>query len=235
MEAAWETLFSCDRARIVAFPRDKAGNPYGNVLDLLSHALRGAIVAQEGYELFVADFAAIEARVLLWLAEDDEHLGIFRRHEDIYCDMASGIYGYPVTKANEKERALGKVAVLGLGYQMGWSRFIETCALMAGIEIDEDLSRQVVDTYREKYWRVKQMWADQNDAAVRAVRSSQSVVFGRVSWFTEGDYLYCHPPSGPRRASPSPGVKQRDLPGGGKAPALAFMGGDTLTRQWKRQ
>jgi len=112
---------------------------YGDVMALLSHSLRGAILAEEGRELMVADYAAIEARCLLWEADDQGALGVFRRGEDIYCDMASGIYGFEVVKKIAKDwthpdytlhsgcRQFGKQAVLGLGYGMGYMTFLLTC------------------------------------------------------------------------------------------------------------
>lgn len=112
---------------------------YGDVMAFLSHALRGAIVAEEGRELMVADYAAIEARCVLWEADDQQGLGVFRRGDDIYCDMATGIYGFEVQKKIAKDwthpdytlhsgcRQFGKQAILGLGYGMGYMTFLLTC------------------------------------------------------------------------------------------------------------
>lgn len=101
---------------------------YGDVMKLLSHALRGAIIPEDGKHLMVADYAAIEARCVLWLAGATEALEIFNRGEDIYCDMATGIYGYTVEKkTHPDERQFGKQAILGLGYGMGFITFLLTC------------------------------------------------------------------------------------------------------------
>lgn len=101
---------------------------YGDVMQLLSHALRGALVSSDGSDLMVADYAAIEARNLLWLAGAESALDIFRRGEDIYCDMATGIYGYEVEKkTHPNERQFGKQAILGLGFGMGFVTFLLTC------------------------------------------------------------------------------------------------------------
>ena len=101
---------------------------YGDVMKLLSHALRGAIIPDTGFEFMVSDYAAIEARVVLWLAGASGALDIFRSGGDIYCDMASGIYGYKVEKKTHKtERQFGKQAILGLGYGMGFITFLLTC------------------------------------------------------------------------------------------------------------
>lgn len=112
---------------------------YGDVMAFLSHSLRGAILAEEGRELIVADYSAIEARCVLWEADAFAALDVFRRGDDIYCDMASGIYGFEVQKKIAKDwqhpdytlhsgcRQFGKQAVLGLGYGMGYMTFLLTC------------------------------------------------------------------------------------------------------------
>jgi len=101
---------------------------YGDVLKLLSHALRGAIVPEKGREFMVADYSAIEARCVLWLAGAEDALEVFRRGADIYCDMATGIYGYEVKKKTHPlERQFGKQSILGLGYGMGFLTFLITC------------------------------------------------------------------------------------------------------------
>jgi len=112
---------------------------YGDVMQFLSHSLRGAICAMKGRDLMVADYASIEARCLLWEADAQGALQIFRTGGDIYCDMATGIYGFEVQKSIAKDwkhpdytlhsgcRQFGKQAVLGLGYGMGYVTFLLTC------------------------------------------------------------------------------------------------------------
>lgn len=85
--------------------------------------LRKAICAPDGYSLVVVDFAAIEARMLAWLAGQDDLVALFERNEDVYCDFASRIYRREITKKDKTERFLGKVAILGLGYSMSWRKF----------------------------------------------------------------------------------------------------------------
>jgi DNA polymerase len=107
---------------------------YGDVMNLIASCLRGVVIAPPGRDLMVADYASIEARCILWLAGADGALKVFAGGGDIYCDMASGIYGHEVTKDNARvisssgatERDFGKVAILGLGYGMGWVKFLIT-------------------------------------------------------------------------------------------------------------
>lgn len=223
----WFVLKTGDRSAIQA--------KYGDVMEALSNGLRGAITAAAGLTLYCADYASIEARVLLWLADDQDGLNLFRQGKDIYLDMADAIYGYHCTKdEHPTERSMGKIAILGLGYQMGAVKFLATCA-MFGIEITEEFAKQVVDAYREKYWRVKQLWADQEAAAIKAVTTGKRVFAGKVVWFTEGRFLYCQLPSGRRLAYPYPEAKLTEMRWGGQKVALSFMGVDSYTRRWKRQ
>lgn len=99
---------------------------YGDVMELLSHALRGALISGRGRRLWVADFAAIEARVVFWLAECRAALEVFERGDDIYCDMSSRIYGRRITKEDKDERQMGKQSILGLGFGMGFCKFLIT-------------------------------------------------------------------------------------------------------------
>jgi DNA polymerase len=179
--------------------------------------------------------------------------------------MASEIYHRPVTKADTKERGIGKIAILGLGYQMGPSKFCDTCE-KGGSPIVEDVyceecekgskghqkethpftfsdgddedtmtAVKVVDAYRAKYWRVVQLWADQEAAAMAAVESRMPVQAGKVRWEYKAPFLFCELPSGRRLAYCEPRVKTQLMPWGKYKPVLSYMGVDSYTHQWKRQ
>ena len=208
-----------------------------DVMPALSEGLRGAIIAGPGQQLYVADYSAIEARVVMWLAGQEDALDIFRRGEDIYLDMASTIYHRVCTKEDAKERQLGKATILGCGFQMGASRFVDTAATY-GITIDEDFSKGVVDAYRAKYPKVKALWYNMEQAAVDALHQDNdgiSVACGKIEWLLEGRFLYCVLPSGRRLAYPNPQLTLRKTPWGETRMQLSYMGVDAHTRQWKRQ
>lgn len=237
MVRAWEALKTRDIKRVESINWGSDERPsYGDIMQVLSSALRGVIVPTQGSELFVADYAAIEARVLLWLAEDDDALDVFRQGKDIYCEMASAIYNRPINKKDDPdERQLGKAAVLGLGYQMGASKFVDSAATY-GATITEEFAKDVVDAYRSKFWRVKEMWWAMEKAAIRATDNpGRTVRCGRVSWVVEGDFLYVVLPSGRRLAYPDPEVRENQTPWGETRDQLTFMGVDAYTRKWKRQ
>lgn len=136
---------------------------YRDVLTALSCALRGALIPSPGKVFWVADYAAIEARVVLWLAGAKKALEVFERGEDIYMDMASGIYGYPVTdkKKQATERGFGKVAILGLGYGMGWLTFLLTMrGAPYNIKFTPEAALKILGDNAETYikWVKKQLW-----------------------------------------------------------------------------
>jgi DNA polymerase len=230
MDLAWEVIKTRDVALMEMM--------YGDVMTLLSHALRGMIVPSPGRRLMVADYAAIEARVVLWLAEDDEALDVFRRRECIYMAMATEIYGRPITDKVKQadERQMGKQAVLGLGYQMGAKKFQATLAEKWGIFIELDFAQLIVDKYREKFWRVKKMWWDQEAAAIAAVKSpNRTFRCGRVYWRVVDGFLHCKLPSGRLLGYCDPQVLKRKTPWGEDRDALTYMGVDPYTKKWRRQ
>lgn len=235
IEEVWAVLKTGDRDLIgSAFTNLQKQN--ASVLEVLAHALRGAIIPSAGHELFVADYAAIEARVVLWLAQDEDALDIFRRGEDIYCEMASSIYNRKVTKEDKVERGLGKIAILGLGYQMGAPKFRMQCGNFK-IEISEELAKTVVDAYREKFWRVKNMWSETEAAAIRAIKKGGMVDAGLVSYRLDPTrrFLLCQLPSGRDLAYPFPQVKKMETSWGTEKETVTYMGLNTYTRQWERQ
>jgi hypothetical protein len=180
----------------------------GSVLEVLSKATRGALVATKGKRLMVADFAAIEARVLLWLAIAMDALEVFYRGEDIYLDMASAIFKYLCTNKDDFpfERKVGKAAILGLGYQMGWEKFEDECRNKNGITDQEpQFFKDVVKVYREeRFPQVKSFWYDMNEAAIEAVKRYDPKVSAkgpriecrRITWFMWGQFLHMELPSG---------------------------------------
>jgi DNA polymerase len=125
--------------------------------EVLKSVSRGIIVPEPGNIFVVADWAQVEARGVLWLAEDTEALKEFVDSDngtgnDVYCNMASRIYGRTITKADEIERTIGKCAVLGAGYGMGWIKFSNYTENM-GIDLGKAgvTAEQVITAYRERY------------------------------------------------------------------------------------
>jgi len=137
---------------------------YGDVLALLSSVLRGALIPAKGKVFYVADYSAIEARVVLWLAEATKALEVFLRGDDIYCDMASGIYGRPITKKDKDERQFGKVTILGLGYGMGFLTFLLTLRSY-DLKFSPAVAHAILGKHAAKYtaWVKERMWPTKPD------------------------------------------------------------------------
>ncbi len=178
---------------------------FKDIMEFLSHALRGMIAAEAGRELSVSDFAAIEARVVLWYADELEALEIMRSGHCIYCDMATSIYAYPCNKKEHPaERQVGKQAILGLGFGMGDTKFVKTC-FKYDIPMENKLAKKIVKIYRKKYRNVVEFWSTQEEAAIAAMRApGEWVPAGRVRWKREGRFLYCELPSGRCNIYPDP-------------------------------
>jgi len=213
---------------------------YGDVMNVLSSALRSMIKAPEGMKLIAADYAQIEARLVFWFADEQKALDIFRRGEDVYVDMASGIYGIPAIKVTDDQRFIGKQTVLGLGFQMGAAKFKSQLYDQYDTSISKEFAKEAVNLYRTKYKKVKALWSETNKAAMNAVLfpGRKFKCAGRkITYFVEEDFLYCRLPSGRKLAYHLPVVKEVPNKWGGDKPMqeLSFMGFDSYTRKWKRQ
>lgn len=124
------------------------------IMEILSTALRSLFLPHPRNDLFVADFAAIEARVLPWLAGEEYLLDLFRAGKDPYKSMASSIYSTPVYAVTKAQRFMGKVAILQNGYQSGHVGFQASCESY-GVIIQR-YSKSDILAIREKYEREKE-------------------------------------------------------------------------------
>ena len=213
---------------------------YPDVMDALSSCIRGMIIAAPGHQLMVADYAAIEARVVLWLAGEEYGLKQFRDFDagigqEPYVAMAQSIYNRPDIGAKSIERQLGKTAILGCGFGMGDTKFLSTCHAW-GIKITADLAKKSVETYRSIYPRVRNSWFAQEAAAIKAVQNpNESINCGRVQWQSSGDALLCRLPSGRFLVYNNPSLDYVITPWGESKLALHFMGVNGVTKKWERE
>jgi len=124
--------------------------------------LRKSLRAPEGKLVFVADLSNIEARMLAWLADEEDLLEQFRKGDDIYSNLATQIYGRSINKVDDPlERFVGKTAVLGLGYGMGAAKFqatLEAGAMGPSMKFTTDEAYNVVNTYRTAYSGIPTLW-----------------------------------------------------------------------------
>lgn len=120
-------------------------------------ALKSAIIAPEGHTIIEADSAQIEARVLAWLAEQDDLVSAFTNKEDVYKKMASSIYGVDVDDVTKDQRFVGKTTILGAGYGMGALKF-QAQLKSFGFDMELDEARRVINIYRDTNWKISQLW-----------------------------------------------------------------------------
>jgi DNA polymerase I-like protein with 3'-5' exonuclease and polymerase domains len=121
--------------------------------------LRTALQAPTGHLLYVADLSNIEARMLAWLAQQEDLLMSFQAGKDVYSEFASSIYNRPISKKDKLERYVGKTAILGLGYGMGSNKFKLT--LETGnppVTITDNTAAQIVNHYRCTYPNIPILW-----------------------------------------------------------------------------
>lgn len=162
----------------------------GSVPDTLSQLIRTSFVASPGNLLVDADFSAIEARVISWLAGEQWRLDVFRTHGKIYEASASQMFGVPIEKIKKGNpeyalRQKGKVAELALGYQGSVGALIQMGALNMGLTEDE--LPDIVARWREANRRIRDLWYAIENAAVRVISEGGSVGVGCVLLSREYD------------------------------------------------
>ena len=149
-----------------------------NLQNLPSRGLNGkklkrSIIAPPGYTLVDADSAQIEARVLAWLAEQDDLTHAFRAGEDVYVKMASRIYGVQESDVTKDQRFVGKTTILGAGYGMGALKF-QAQLKNFGFDMELDEARRVINIYREANWKINKLWRDAQQALVALSRNDNA-------------------------------------------------------------
>ena len=119
--------------------------------------IRRALCAPDGEVLLACDLSQIEARLLAWLAGQEDLTQAFREGRDVYSEFATDVFGYPVDKSLYKERFVGKTAILGLGYGCGHAKFREMLR-MGGVEVSESEAKHIVQVYRNKNTMIGNLW-----------------------------------------------------------------------------
>ena len=211
---------------------------FGSVPDTLSQLIRTSFIAEPSNALVDADFSAIEARVISWLAGESWRLDVFRTHGKIYEASASQMFGIPLEriKKGNPEYALrqkGKVAELALGYQGGTGALIKMGALDMGLTEAE--LPDIVNRWRDANKRIRDLWYSMEAAAVQVIQTGQpvglrSLVLAReMDAGNNLDFLTIRLPSGRKLYYAHPSLGQNQW---GK-PSITYMGMDQTTKKWK--
>jgi DNA polymerase len=212
---------------------------YDDVLHTLSDMLKGLMTGP----WLIGDLGQIEARNLAWLAGDKKLLQDFANGVDIYCDMASTIYGRPVTKADYDsvlkvpKRQLGKMAILGCGYGMGANTFREQAEKDYDVLLDEDTAKKAVYSYRKRFVRVPALWYLLERGMVRAVETrANRIAVGPVKMGVRDiggrHFAYIELPSGRAVYYFNPRVDRGEE--GDEPPRISYDGRNRWTHKWGR-
>lgn len=202
---------------------------YDDVPDTLSQLIRTAFIPAKGYKFIVSDFAAIEARVIAWLAGEAWRQKVFLEGGDIYCASASAMFHVPVVKhgINGHLRQRGKVAELALGYGGNVGALKAMGALEMGVP-EEEL-KPLVDAWRESNPNIVRLWWDVDKAVMEAVIDKSETETHGIRFTCTSGMLFITLPSGRRLSYVKPQIGTNQFGGD----AITYMGIDT-TKHWSR-
>ena len=200
---------------------------YGPVLDALADSLRGMIIAPPAKELLAVDFSAIEARVLAWLAGEEEVLDAFRAKEDIYKVAAGRIYRKTPATVTKDERQIGKVSVLALGYGGGIGAF-QSMAKNYGLKLTDEEADQIKVAWRNVHGNIVSFWYGLERAAILALQNGaahfqQTPTAPKIFFKKAGSFLWCKLPSGRVLCYPYPELREVETPWGDRKDSLTYM------------
>ena len=202
---------------------------YDSIPDVLSELIRTAFIPYEGGKFIVADFSAIEARVIAWMAGEQWRLDVFSQGGDIYCASASQMFHVPVIKhgINGHLRQKGKIAELALGYGGSVGALKAMGALEMGIP-EEEL-KPLVDAWRDSNPHITQLWWDVDDAIKETVKEKVPTETHGLKFLYESGFLFMCLPSGRRLAYVKPRIGENKF--GGESVTYEGIG---PTKKWER-
>ena len=207
---------------------------YDGVSKPLSELIRTALIPEEGCKIMVADFSAIEARVIAWFAGEQWRLDVFKNGGDIYCASASQMFKVPVVKHGENGhlRQKGKIAELALGYGGGINALKAFGADKMGMTQEE--MQETVDLWRESSPKICALWKALEKAAIRCVarRGTTTAEMCGVRFDFEDGILWMTLPSGRRIAYF--GAKYEVSRFHPDRKVLSYMGVNQQTKKWER-
>ena len=202
---------------------------YDSTPDVLSQLIRTAFVPSPGRNFFVADFSAIEARVIAWLAGEQWRQQVFAEGKDIYCASASQMFGVPVEKhgVNGHLRQKGKIAELALGYGGSVGALKAMGAIEMGLKEDE--LKPLVDAWRTANPMIVKLWWEVDRAVTRAVSDKTAAETHGIRFTCQSGMLFITLPSGRRLAYVRPRIGENQFGGS----AITYMG-TNAAKQWAR-
>ena len=217
------------RKLVLAGDYDDVKMLYDDVPDTLSQLIRTAFVPQEGCKFIVSDFAAIEARVIAWLAGEEWRQKVFKEGGDIYCASASAMFHVPVVKhgVNGHLRQKGKIAELALGYGGSVGALKAMGALEMGLAEDE--LKPLVTMWRESNPNIVRLWWDIDQAVMEAVEDKTTKHLRNLTIECSSGMLFITLPSGRRLSYVKPQLATNSFGGD----SVTYMG-INAAKKWDR-
>lgn len=217
------------RELVIGRNKDALELLYEDIPDTLSQLIRTAFVPQNNNKFIVADFSAIEARVLAWLAGEKWRMKVFEEGKDIYCSSASQMFGVTVEKhgVNSHLRQKGKIAELALGYGGSVGALKAMGALEMGLEEDE--LQPLVDAWRSSNPKVTSLWWDVNRAVKTCVKERINTETHGINFSYKSGFLFIELPSGRKLAYVKPRMGENKF--GGESVTYEGVG---TTKKWER-
>lgn len=227
-------LFDLDLARQLVAENDleMLEMLFGNVPDTLSQLIRTAFIAKPGHTFLVADFSAIEARVIAWLADETWRLEVFATHGKIYEASASQMFKVDISEVTKGSalRQKGKVSELALGYQGGPGALEKMGALKMGLSSDE--LQGLVDAWRAANPHIVKLWKTVDSASKEAVENNMAVMIRHGIVFEgRSRVMYIQLPSGRKLSYWHPRLGKNKF----DSTSLLYEGMNQTTKQWRDQ
>lgn len=199
---------------------DEDVSDHGHGTEVAADLLRSMIIAAPNHRLMFADYSAIEARVLAWMAGQTDLVETFAKGGDVYIKMAATVFGVKEENVTPEQRQVGKSLVLGCGFQMSAKRFSEFA------KVDMDLAVKAVGAYRETNYRIVAFWKESEELYLE---------IGRAAAEDKKSYMEVPLPSGRKLTYRNPRIVQRETPWGAMQDTVEIDTLNSITRQWVPQ
>ena len=202
---------------------------FGNVPNVLSELIRTVLIPKPNHRFIVADFSAIEARVLAWIAGEQWRIDTFKNGGDIYCASASKMFKVPVEKhgVNGELRQKGKISELACGYGGSVGALKNMGAVEMGVQENE--LQGLINDWRNANPHIVRFWYEVGNAAMKAIKEKTTVPLGKLVFAYERGILFIRLPSGRRLSYIKPRIGTNRFGGG----SITYMGINSA-KKWDR-
>lgn len=202
---------------------------FGNVPNVLSELIRTVLIPKPNHRFIVADFSAIEARVLAWIAGEQWRIDTFRNGGDIYCASASKMFKVPVEKhgVNGELRQKGKISELACGYGGSVGALKNMGAVEMGVQENE--LQGLINDWRNANPHIVRFWYEVGNAAMKAIKEKTTVSLGKLVFAYERGILFIRLPSGRRLSYIKPRIGTNRFGGD----SITYMGINSA-KKWDR-